>query len=441
MWCTKCRAKRDRPAWWPNLVAGACPTGGAHDWMATEGYQDAFETGLNAFLPLSLTPAGRPLLEEGEIELTVQDSVALYNGDHQTDYQDGSLYLTTRRLLYVEKGAKRAIALPLEALASADRRAGYCPGWSSPKVVLNVIGLPPGKHVMCSFRTGGMEPFCDRLQDVLNRKPWQQPATAPKKAFNPASAGVVGIIRNAEEQDRRTRATVESAFADLQALMRSARELTDIARRMEAQNARLQRTEEEEDEFHQYLMGLGLASPVSRNTIGAKGDFHAELSRQLCDFLQEPLKQNSGTLSLIDVYCLYNRARGSDLISPDDLLKACNLFAQLNLPLMLRHFPSGVIVVQSADLQPAVVHTTVLGFLEAHPCVTALQLAELLRVPLVLAAEYLSSMEAGGSLCRDEALEGVTFYRNFFAEPSLADVIVDLQRQQENPSPTTPSTG
>lgn len=41
---------------------------------------------------------------------------------------------------------------------------------SSPKVVLNVTGLPPGKHVMCSFRTGGMEPFCDRLQDVLNRK-------------------------------------------------------------------------------------------------------------------------------------------------------------------------------------------------------------------------------------------------------------------------------
>eukprot|EP00668_Euglena_longa_P031992 GGOE01041271.1.p1 GENE.GGOE01041271.1~~GGOE01041271.1.p1 ORF type:complete len:439 (+),score=156.39 GGOE01041271.1:78-1394(+) len=438
MRCTKCRAKRGRPNWWPNLVAGVCPSGGAHNW-ATDDLQDTFETGLNAFLPLCLTPAGRPHLDDGEIELCVQEAVALYNGDHQTDYQDGSLYLTNRRLLYVEKGGRRAIALPLEALASAEKRAGYCPGWSSPKVVLNVTGLPPGRHVMCSFRNGSNDPFFDRLQDVLNRKPWQQPVAPVRKVFSTASAGVAGIMRGAEEQERRTRTTVQEAFQSLGTLMQSAKELTDIARRMQAQNARLQRTEEEEDEFHQYLLGLGLASPVSRNTIGAKGDFHAELSRQLCDFLQEPLRQNSGTLSLIDIFCLYNRARGSDLISPDDLLKACNLFGPLGLPLLLRHFPSGVIVVQSVDLQEGHVQAAVLAFLATHPCITALQLAELLGVPLVLAAEYLAGMEMGGALCRDEALEGVAFYRNFFADAALADAIAELLRHQPGSSPAVSS--
>ena len=29
-------------------------------------------------------------------------------------------------------------------------------------------------------------------------------------------------------------------------------------------------------------------------------------------------------MTLTDVYCLYNRARGTDLISPDDLLQAAS---------------------------------------------------------------------------------------------------------------------
>jgi len=37
--------------------------------------------------------------------------------------------------------------------------------------------------------------------------------------------------------------------------------------------------------------------------------YHAELARQLCDFLSVPL-QKHGMLPLPDVYCLYNRARG-----------------------------------------------------------------------------------------------------------------------------------
>ena len=114
MICSKCRQKRGNPKWWPNLVPGVCEIGGHHTWINEQDLDGAFDTGINAFEPLLLTMAGRPVLVEGEIEICVQDGIALYNGDHQTDYQDGSLYLSTQRVMYVEKGnTKRAIALPL----------------------------------------------------------------------------------------------------------------------------------------------------------------------------------------------------------------------------------------------------------------------------------------------------------------------------------------
>lgn len=43
---------------------------------------------------------------------------------------------------------------------------------------------------------------------------------------------------------------------------------------------------------------------------------------QLADFLEGPLKRQSGILTLTEVFCLFNRARGSELVSPEDILKA-----------------------------------------------------------------------------------------------------------------------
>ena len=51
-------------------------------------------------------------------------------------------------------------------------------------------------------------------------------------------------------------------------------------------------------------------------------------------------------MALTDVYCRVNRARGLELLSPEDLLQACNLLNKLRLPIRLRQFDSGVKVLQ-----------------------------------------------------------------------------------------------
>lgn len=43
---------------------------------------------------------------------------------------------------------------------------------------------------------------------------------------------------------------------------------------------------------------------------------------QLADFLAPRVERAGGMMTLPDVYCLFNRARGAELVSPDDLLAA-----------------------------------------------------------------------------------------------------------------------
>lgn len=73
---------------------------------------------------------------------------------------------------------------------------------------------------------------------------------------------------------------------------------------------------------------MGIASPVTKETAGAR--YHQELSKQLSEFLNTPLQESGGLMMLPDVYCLFNRARGSALLSPDDVLAAIKLFPKVS---------------------------------------------------------------------------------------------------------------
>jgi hypothetical protein len=44
-------------------------------------------------------------------------------------------------------------------------------------------------------------------------------------------------------------------------------------------------------------------------------------SAQLADFLEAPLRRSNGIITLPEAFCLFNRARGAELVSPDDILK------------------------------------------------------------------------------------------------------------------------
>ena len=140
------------------------------------------------------------------------------------------------------------------------------------------------------------------------------------------------------------------------------------------------------------------------------------------------LKRCGGMLTLTDVYCIYNRARGTDLISPDDLRAAAGEFMTptlASLGVVLRVFPSGLVVLQLADFnEEAAAHrierlllaraTATATVTRAEPFLTSIDLATQWNVPLPIAQQLLLAAESRLLICRDESMSGLRFYLNRF---------------------------
>lgn len=244
-------------------------------------------------------------------------------------------------------------------------------------------------------------------------------AASPPSSFAPAAVGVGGLLRREAASAAAADAALESAFADLGALMRAAGEMVDLARRYREQEARArderrrQREGQAGDDvssgadaaaaadFEDELALLGvIASPVTRAATAAAGGssssetasssssrfsslllgrknadaganadasppgplslFIRELSAELSDFCQPLVAAAGGLLPLTDVYCLYNRARGAELAAPLDVVAAAEAWVVLygdRAPLRLRRLGEGggVLAVASADHDDAAV--------------------------------------------------------------------------------------
>lgn len=114
-------------------------------------------------------------------------------------------------------------------------------------------------------------------------------------------------------------------------------------------------------------------------------------------------------MSLADVYCRVNRARGLELLSPEDLLHACE---QLTGPIKLRRFPSGAMVLQLESQDDEFIATDTLEKVQIAESLAVEELANQLGISLLLAKERLLVTERLGKVCRDESVEGLRFYPN-----------------------------
>jgi ESCRT-II complex subunit VPS36 len=180
------------------------------------------------------------------------------------------------------------------------------------------------------------------------------------------------------------------------------------------------------------IESMGITSALSKKLSGGSA-YHKQLARQLVDYLRQnkQLSNAGGMMTLTDVYCLFNRARGTNLISPEDLLKALDLMKELNLGISKRSFASGVMVIQddafddelmgkalaelastSMDRQKQYSSDTTEEYSSGG--ITATDVCRALKTTALLANEHLLSAEQSGWLCRDATIEGVRFFPNLF---------------------------
>ena len=279
--------------------------------------------------------------------------------------------------------------------------------------------------------------FLQQVQRVFSAKAWATVPSAlplPLRIASPAKSppatgvpvGIAGLQRQQQQQLKQSAEITRDASKDLEHLMAKAQEVVRIVDKYarllqqtseEAALASSAEAVDESREMEAILQSIGMISPVTKLSAGRK--YHQELARQLADLLQAEgrLSRLGGMVPLPAVYCLFNRARGTELVSPDDLFKAAGLLEDLHEGMRLRSFSSGVLVIQSSSLDDEEIARRLVALCSATPDegMLATEVAASLGVSLSLCKEQLSLAEQWGALCRDESAAGVRYFPNIFA--------------------------
>jgi ESCRT-II complex subunit VPS36 len=383
---------------------------------------------------LEVTASGRPQLAHGEIECLAVDGARLeYDGRAWTC----TAVVTSQRVLFVEA----ALGFELCTAASVHARSSGFLGRGEGALDIS-IRLPPADATGAAPDSppaagASLVPLTLRLKSAsvrdqfreqllqqqkradIERRRAQQ--TAVPAAFTTTNAGISGIIRSQGHSNAAVERTVDRAFTDLDSLMAHAKELVELAQRLAARAKSAQQDERDatqEAELDRFRL-FGIASPVTRVSHGAS--FPQELARQLADFLVEPLEASHGVLALTDVFCLFNRARGTELVSPSDLLQACELCAQLSLPIRTLTFSSGVLAVRLLRVAEGDLEARIVALACQSRGVTAIEVGLGTGISALLAHEFLLTLELQGRLCRDGMRrDSLAFYPNIFAETAEA---------------------
>ncbi|KAK7206644.1 putative vacuolar protein sorting protein [Myxozyma melibiosi] len=308
--------------------------------------------------------------------------------------------------------------------------------------------------VKISFRTGGEKTFLEKLKVVIRERAWEQHHRHhPHLASHLPDAedddthhhhldndgahethvqhhhiprlGIHGLETMNAKQRHHTSELMDS-LSDLNTLMSKAQEMVALA---ESLARRLSSAPGVSPEARKALLesstALSLSSPVVvREMAGSQDEtFYDELARQVAEFLDNGvLVREGGIVTLVDLYALYNRARGISLISPKDFYKACSGFERLKLPFRMRKFRSGVIVVQEAYYTESKVKRMLLEWMrqmgEEHTAqigVTTQDVNQRFGWSVMVAQEELEAAERSGQLCRDASAEGTRFYINLIS--------------------------
>jgi ESCRT-II complex subunit VPS36 len=416
-----------------------------------------------------LTPSGLLLLDtaDGEVELLRREKSLELRSDSDTlqplsshpNYKDrialSRLVLTTHRLVFMEQENTNNNNTPPRFLHLSNvHMVDNIPTsvFSSHYKIRLVTYSLGDLLIVGSKKESNILPD---LSKTLERRAWetasrlkeqQQQQTTTGTTLTKQRVGVDAIMAtNKRKHERASQVTQRAFTGDVETLLQEATELVAIIQKYAATLSSSQQQQQgnkssnnpsqkdnDDDTYYSpladMLQDMGMASalplPHSRSSGSSSADVYYEtLARQLADFIRPKLAKQGGIMTLTDVYCLYNRARGSNLISPQDLCKAVSYFEGeqhtklANLGLTVKEFPSSKVKVlidnscwKDDDITERLLRRAPL---------TALEASRELNISALLANEALVAAERKGYLCRDVTLETTRFYPNRFQEFSV----------------------
>lgn len=345
-----------------------------------------------------------------------------------------------------------------------------------------IIGDDTIETIKFSFRAGGGPVFRDRLESALVQRKWllQSAPPIPKPALQSTQSegnvlstssntaqrpplpqqrtvGIAGLERRGAELRQNNQAVIGTAFEDLEALMTSAKEVIAMAEQFRNRTESGLETASPEARaiLNDSASALGLFTTKDMLGPGSSSEnlYVTELSRNLAEFLTDDrrgvLRREGGIMSLVDLWAVFNRLRnGIELVSPLDFEKAANMWDTLHLPIRLRQFKSGLLVVQERSRTDEKTVSSLLAWLREPQYrfpppegqsvwqqfgrgVTAQETAEKFGWSVGVANEELEMAEELGSLCRDQCLDGMRFWENHLMRTIEGGVDRNVQQLDE----------
>lgn len=294
--------------------------------------------------------------------------------------------------------------------------------------------------------------------------------------------GIEGILSAVDLQAREDTSDMQDALRDLEALMMRAKKMVDFA---EALNAKLNKqesmqTDQSNDEaanmIRSSLVRLGLPTPaITSDMAKDEMEYYLQLAKELASLLyapKQPLigtgkvlnqprsdleqsqivalsskltqnefdrKEGQGIMSLDEIWCIWNRARGVALVSPKDLLAVLPFLSKLTTPtIACKTFTSsGLKVLHTPRFSEINLNFRLCNLLQqrqyakgedfsetkdqgnteniALASISTLEYAQVEACPLHLMNELLSDIEMNlGDIVRDESAGEEYWYLNPF---------------------------
>ena len=125
-------------------------------------------------------------------------------------------------------------------------------------------------------------------------------------------------------------------------------------------------------------------------------------------------KNFGGVVALLDLYYFYNKKRQFNLLSPEEMLKACELFPRMNLNAKVVRYPNNIILIESTtfDAQADFEKNYAKYFQDYETGQTADEIARRKGLPVSIVEIKLKQACKNGRLAMADRIEGIKYYKN-----------------------------
>ena len=326
------------------------------------------------------------------------------------------------------------------------------------------------ESIKISFHAGGEKIFHERLKGAMIQRKWLLSSHPPGPDIFQSSiagqdgeydssgrprpsnertrtVGIAGLERQGMELRKKNEAVIGSAFEDLDALMASAKEIVALAETFARKSDNGSADAQQIIADSAQALDMVITKDMLGSQAGSESLYLSEMSRNLAEFLTDDargiLRKEGGIMSLVDLWAVFNRARGGvELVSPSEFEQAARLWEKLKLPVRLRQFRNGLLVVQQADRTDDKTIADLLSWLQGFHAptspnddmpdpetfgrgITAQETAQRFGWSVGVASEELGMAEEKGALCREEGVEGLRFWENWIVDDHSDEMIDD----------------